>query len=407
MKNFLLLLSETLLEGLIHPAHMRTWRHLVAGVKAVVSSHVVLAGALAGAHQHFVDFYKGFARIHGTAACTPNIHGLLHLVPLVRLYGPCDAFWCFAFERYNKVLTEVHNNRTSIEISIMKQFIRHQQLYAYACTSLRPLTEAQAALVRQLGGQTERDANTSLINDKLAIETWEAYARRHNDCIGDEWLPLVVHTREHLAPTFMTEDARALITERCNSLLLPPNGLYHENYPGITEIQVDAYKHPAKKMTLFGETIAVGQRSGHVLVANDRNRCGYSCAQVIEIFTFKIYLISDLSDRVNDAKRRKVAAVQPTDILLAEAAVQSLQEAQSVEKLLTFMRVKLFREAGDVNTDDNVRVPTFYSNEFLDEDVHNYLPVHMAVDRFAPYHYESTGHQQLFQVCVLPFRINA
>jgi hypothetical protein len=120
MKNFLLLLSETLLEGLIPAAYMRTWRHLVAGVKAIVSSHVVLVDALAGAHQHFVDFYKGFARIHGTAACTPNMHMLLHLVPLVRLYGPCHAFWCFAFERYNKVLTEVHNNRQSIEISIMK-----------------------------------------------------------------------------------------------------------------------------------------------------------------------------------------------------------------------------------------------------------------------------------------------
>jgi hypothetical protein len=71
---------------------------------------------------------------------------------------------------------------------------------------------------------TERDANDRFMNDKLAVETWDAYARRRNDCIGNEWLPLVVHTSENREPTFVTDNLRALITERCNNLLLPPHG---------------------------------------------------------------------------------------------------------------------------------------------------------------------------------------
>ncbi len=99
-------------------------------------------------------------------------------------------------------------------------------------------------------------------------------------------------------------------------------------------------------------------------------------------------------------------AAAAQSLLVAEADVQSLQEAQSVEKLLTFVRLRYFREAGEVKTADGVSVPTFYSNEFLAEDIHTYLPIHMIVDRFAPYHYKSDTRQQLFKVCVLPFRTN-
>jgi hypothetical protein len=50
-------------------------------------------------------------------------------------------------------------------------------------------------------------------------------------------------------------------------------------------------------------------------------------------------------------------AAAAQSLLVAEADVQSLQEAQSVEKLLTFVRLRYFREAGEVKTDDGKRVP--------------------------------------------------
>ena len=54
---------------------------------------------------------------------TPNMHMQMHLMEVVKEYGPLYASWLFAFERYNGVLGDINTNNRKIEGQIMSQFM--------------------------------------------------------------------------------------------------------------------------------------------------------------------------------------------------------------------------------------------------------------------------------------------
>ncbi len=56
------------------------------------------------------------------------MHLHLHLKQCILDFGPPQAFWCYAFERYNGILGSVHTNRRSIESQLMQTFCQEQDL---------------------------------------------------------------------------------------------------------------------------------------------------------------------------------------------------------------------------------------------------------------------------------------
>jgi hypothetical protein len=406
MKNFLLLLSVTLLDGLIPKRHMVMWKHLVEGARALVSSHIVLIDELGATQGHLTTFCQLFEEAHGRDKMTPNMHVMLHLVAFVVLYGPCHVFWCFAFERYNKILTEVRNNRTSIEISIMKAFTRHQQLYEYACTSPCELEPDQVAHIHKLGGASYQYLDPDYNHSLATVDIWQAYLRRKHDLIGDEWVPVTLHLIEGKDPTLIPPAVQKVLQTRLNNVTAR---YYGDNFGWVDSVLVGDYRFCARRMTYFGETITVNQRSAHVLVFDEKSRWGYWCGEVLEIFTFDLTLISDLSEKIDTAKRRKLNAEDnenSVEVILEENNIARLRAAQSVTKTLTFAHVRYFLEADVVPTVDGTPVQLYHCDRFKPADTSSYIPVGMITERFSPYKFPDTVGTKLFKACVLPLRVN-
>ena len=49
-----------------------------------------------------------------------------HLRSCILDYGPLHGFWLYAFERYNGILGTIPNNNRSIEVQLMRRFLRER-----------------------------------------------------------------------------------------------------------------------------------------------------------------------------------------------------------------------------------------------------------------------------------------
>ena len=61
------------------------------------------------------------------------MHMHLHLADCLQDFGPLHAFWLFSFERYNGLLGKQPTNNRSIELQLIKSFLRdnaHLNLHA-------------------------------------------------------------------------------------------------------------------------------------------------------------------------------------------------------------------------------------------------------------------------------------
>lgn len=62
-----------------------------------------------------------------------NMHLHLHLLHSFQDFGPANAFWLYAFERYNGILGSFHTNNVRIECQIMQRFLESQSAGNEAC----------------------------------------------------------------------------------------------------------------------------------------------------------------------------------------------------------------------------------------------------------------------------------
>jgi hypothetical protein len=78
------------------------------------------------AHSLLLKFCRDVEKIYGTNRITPNMH--MHLADCILDYGPVYSFWLFSFEWYNGILGNYSTNNKSIELQIMRKFLRDQNL---------------------------------------------------------------------------------------------------------------------------------------------------------------------------------------------------------------------------------------------------------------------------------------
>ena len=121
--NWTLYFSIFCLHGLIPNDHMECWRHFVLACrklcKKTVTENDVTVGDLL-----LIQFCRRMKRIFGPRLVTPNMHMHCHLAACIRDYGPLHCFWAFSFERYNGLLGSQPTNNRSVELQLMKRFIK-------------------------------------------------------------------------------------------------------------------------------------------------------------------------------------------------------------------------------------------------------------------------------------------
>ena len=121
-KNWTLVYSLFVLDGLLPEEHMRCWQAFVLACK-FLTRPVISALELEKADLMLVQLCQKFEHLYGKSEVKPNMHLLGHLKECVLDYGPIYNFWCFSFERFNGILCSFKTNNRSIEIQLMRKLL--------------------------------------------------------------------------------------------------------------------------------------------------------------------------------------------------------------------------------------------------------------------------------------------
>lgn len=126
-KTWIIVFSSFALFNRLPDNDYSCWLHFVTACKLLCSPMIRIAD-VGVAHSHLMEFCRNFELIYGKYRVTPNMHMHSHLANCVLDYGTVYSFWLFSFERYNGILGNYYTNNKSIELQVMRKFIRDQDL---------------------------------------------------------------------------------------------------------------------------------------------------------------------------------------------------------------------------------------------------------------------------------------
>ncbi len=151
----------------------------VRGCRLLCRRHITEPG-IREMERFFHAFVTKFESLYGDVTTTPNIHSLLHLGRLVRLFGPACNWWCFASERLNGILKRVFNNHHYIELQVFRALDQEAKLLSMAAnhgfgSTLEPLYREVAASVEEEEEQTmQRFSPETLRQHSSFVQTSQA-----------------------------------------------------------------------------------------------------------------------------------------------------------------------------------------------------------------------------------------
>lgn len=126
-KTWTLVMSLYALKGELPEDHLEVWRAFVLACSILCSPFITISDTLK-ADSLLKTFCVQFERLYGTERVTPNMHMYTHLCECVLDFGPVYAFWLFSFERYNGIMGGFQTNYRSIELQLMRKFLRDQSV---------------------------------------------------------------------------------------------------------------------------------------------------------------------------------------------------------------------------------------------------------------------------------------
>ena len=124
-KTWVVIFSPFALFGHLPDSHYRCWLKFVKACR-ILCQPMIRISDVGIAHDLLVKFCRDVERVYGKERITPNMHMHTHLADCILDYGPIYSFWLFSFERYNGILGNYYTNNKSIELQIMRKFIRDQ-----------------------------------------------------------------------------------------------------------------------------------------------------------------------------------------------------------------------------------------------------------------------------------------
>ena len=126
-KTWVTVFSPFALYSRLPADHYKCWLNFVQACK-LLSQPMIKIADVGNAHSLLLKFCRGVERIYGTVRITPNMHMHSHLADCILDYGPVYSFWLFSFERYNGILGGYSTNNKSVELQLIRKFLRDQLL---------------------------------------------------------------------------------------------------------------------------------------------------------------------------------------------------------------------------------------------------------------------------------------
>ena len=97
-KHWVLIYSVYCLCDLIPSKDLNLWSMFVNACH-LLCRPAIKRRELEQAHSLLQFYCTQFELMYGKESIVPNMHTMLHIAELVKLFGPIYAFWCFSFER--------------------------------------------------------------------------------------------------------------------------------------------------------------------------------------------------------------------------------------------------------------------------------------------------------------------
>tara|TARA_B110000881_G_C18591011_1_gene527951 strand:- start:147 stop:2789 length:2643 start_codon:yes stop_codon:yes gene_type:complete len=126
-KNWTMYYSPFVLRDMLEEAHYNCWQKFVLAC-TLMCKPFITPYEIRKAHGLFFAFGTHVQRLYGREVITPNMHMHGHLADCVLDYGPVQAFWCFAFERFNGAISDLPTNRRSIAVQYMHRILTWNSL---------------------------------------------------------------------------------------------------------------------------------------------------------------------------------------------------------------------------------------------------------------------------------------
>lgn len=216
-KNWTNIFSIFALNGILPKKHLECWRHFVLASR-LLSSKVLRINDVENADQMLHTFCTLFEKLYGGQNVTPNMHLHGHLTGCVLDYGPVYSFWLFSYERYNGILGNIPTNQKSVEVQLMRKFLRdnaaiNMQLPKEENEELRELFHCR----RNTSGSL-----TAMLTDPQAIISALDYATVPVDEVDDWQCDLAIYKLQLPKKRYMlSEDEHCELLEVYN--ILYPN----------------------------------------------------------------------------------------------------------------------------------------------------------------------------------------
>ena len=126
-KSWVIVFSPFALFSRLPADHYKCWLNFVQACK-LLSQPIIKIADVGRADSLLLQFCRQVERIYGTRRITPNMHMHSHLADCILDYGPVYSFWLFSFERYNGILGAYSTNNKSVELQLIRKFLRDQLL---------------------------------------------------------------------------------------------------------------------------------------------------------------------------------------------------------------------------------------------------------------------------------------
>ena len=127
LKNMLNTFFGWLVDGSVSEDQYQLVQHLHVASR-IADERVVTDASIQELEDHLHAYCNLYAKVYGGGALKPNHHYSRHLSGFMRDYGPTCAFWLFAFERYNGIMTSFNTRASVVETSMFRQYSIHSKL---------------------------------------------------------------------------------------------------------------------------------------------------------------------------------------------------------------------------------------------------------------------------------------
>ena len=128
-KNFALIYAKPCLWDLLPPDSYESICMLCEIVQIIVQPSLTDAD-ISRLDDLLKSHHQCFQNIYGRFKVTVNYHMALHIVDMIKDFGPPHAFWYFSFERMNGVLSGLPTSNRYVEFELFTKFLQDVDIEA-------------------------------------------------------------------------------------------------------------------------------------------------------------------------------------------------------------------------------------------------------------------------------------